>query len=109
MADYGKRTDGNQKGKGYFGELKRPDGGVSTEISIGVGLNGKEVQIPLIVPTLSKSELNYLLKGDPKSEDFMKNIPDSIIDKAVEYASSRLKQKKSPFAEANEKYSLPEE
>jgi hypothetical protein len=40
--DYGNRPDGSAKGGGYFGELKRPDGGVSTEISVGVGIDGKE-------------------------------------------------------------------
>jgi len=50
--DYGMRPDKTAKGSGYFGEIKRPDGNVMTEISIGVGLNGKETLIPLIVPTL---------------------------------------------------------
>jgi hypothetical protein len=54
--DYGNRPDGEKKGKGYFGEMKRPNGDVSTEISVGVGMDGKELEIPLIVPTLTKKE-----------------------------------------------------
>lgn len=105
--DYGKRPDGTPKGKGYFGEIKRPDGNVMTEISIGVGLNGKETQIPLIVPTLNKQELDALMKNDPKSKDFMRRIPSSVIDKAVEHAVQRMKQNKSPYAEPNEVMGLP--
>jgi hypothetical protein len=63
--DYGDRPDGSKKGTGFFGEIKRPDGNVMTEISVGVGLNGKEVNIPLIVPTLDKKEMQYLLRNDP--------------------------------------------
>jgi len=36
MADYGNRPDGSKKGRGYFGEIKRPDGAVSTELSVSV-------------------------------------------------------------------------
>lgn len=105
--DYGKRPDNTPKGRGYFGEIKRPDGKVMTEVSIGVGLNGKETLIPLIVPTLNRQELEYLRKSKIDSPDFMKSIPPSIIDKAVDYASGRLKQNKSPFAGPDEVMGLP--
>jgi hypothetical protein len=105
--DYGKRPDGTPKGKGYFGEIKRPDGNVMTEISIGVGLNNKQTLIPLIVPTLNRQELEYLRKSNVDSPEFMKNIPPSIINKAVDYASGRLKQNKSPFALPDEVMELP--
>jgi hypothetical protein len=106
--EYGNRPDGSMKGKGYFGEIKRPDGKVSTEISIGVGLNGKETLIPLIVPTLTKSELDYLMKKNPEDEDFMDKLPESIIDKAVDHAVMRMKQNKSPFADDDEIMSMPD-
>lgn len=96
--DYGNRPDGTPKGTGFFGELKRPDGGVSTEISVGVGINGKEVDIPLIVPTLTKKELNWLLKADIQSKDFFSKLPSSIMDKAYENAKSRINSGLSPFA-----------
>lgn len=101
--DYGNRPDGTKKGTGFFGEIKRPDGNVMTEISIGVGLNGKETNIPLIVPTLTKQEMDYLLKNDPKSKTFMNKMPPSIIDKAVDHAVMRMKEGKSPFVGADEK------
>ena len=106
--DYGKRTDGSAKGKGFFGELKRPSGGVSTEISIGVGLNGKETNIPLIVPTLTRSELNYLLKADPNSKTFFDKMPPAIIEKAVDHAAMRIENGKSPFAGPDEIMKVPE-
>ena len=101
---WGKRPDGSQKGAGYFGVLKRPDGNVSTEISIGVGLGGKEMDIPLIVPTLTKSELNKLLSM-PLGKNF--NPPESIIKKAVDHARMRIDQGKSPFAAPGEQMEMP--
>ena len=88
---YGKRPDGTTKGKGFLGELKRPDGGISTEISVGVEIDGKEVEIPTLVPTLSKEEIDYLLEdGKPTKE---------IVDKAVAHAKSRMQKGQSPFAD----------
>tara|TARA_R110000868_G_scaffold139002_3_gene353629 strand:- start:4600 stop:4923 length:324 start_codon:yes stop_codon:yes gene_type:complete len=105
--DYGKRPDGQEKGNGFFGKLKRPDGDVSTEISFGVGIEGKETLIPLIVPSLTKSELSYLLKSDVKSKTFFENMPKSIINKAVDHAVSRMSASKSPFAGKGEVYEVP--
>jgi hypothetical protein len=96
--DYGNRTDGTAKGTGFFGELKRPTGGVSTEISVGVGINGKQMDIPLIVPTLTRQELDYLLKTDVKSKTFFNNMPPTIMDKAYEHANQRIESGMSPFA-----------
>jgi hypothetical protein len=105
--DYGMRPDKTAKGAGYFGEIKRPDGNVMTEISIGVGLNGKETLIPLVVPTLNRSELNYLMKADPQSKMFMEKMPKSIMDKAVDHAVTRMKENKSPFANPDEVSPMP--
>ena len=99
---YGQRQDKTQKGMGFFGELKRPGGGISTEISVGVGINGKEMEIPLIVPSLSKDELDYLLKTPVKSSKFFDNMPPSILQKAMEHAKMRVDQEKSPFAGPDE-------
>jgi hypothetical protein len=96
---YGKRPDGTDKGRGWMGEIKRPDGNVMTEISIGVGINGKEVDIPLIVPTLTKKEINWLKNNDPEDKAFMDKIPKGIIEKAVDHASKRIKEGNSPFAD----------
>ena len=89
--DYGKRADGTSKGDGFLGPLKRPDGSVSTEISIGVNIGGKEIEIPTLVPGLTKAEIKSLLNGDRPS--------DAIVDKAVAHARKRIADGKSPFAE----------
>jgi hypothetical protein len=88
---YGNRPDGTPKGKGFLGELKRPDGNVSTEISVGVNIGGKEMDIPTLVPTLTKAEVDSLLKGDAPS--------DAIVRKAVDHAKKRIAEGKSVFAD----------
>lgn len=97
--DYGYRIDGTPKGKGYFGELRRPDGGVSTELSVGVNFDGKETQIPLLVPSLSPNEIRYLISGGEATPEIMK--------KAVMYARRRKVLGMSPFAQNGEQYAPP--
>lgn len=94
---YGKRADGSNKGKGFLGELKRPDGDVSTEISVGVNIGGREMEIPTLVPTLTKQEVSRLLAGGDPTE--------AIIQKAVDHARMRIGQGKSPFAQPGEENS----
>lgn len=89
---YGKRPDGTFKGPGFLGPLKRPDGGVMTEYSVGVEIDGKQMDIPTLVPSLTKKELDLLLRIKDGER-----IPDSIIDKAVKHAEERLKQGKGAF------------
>ena len=90
---WGKREDGSPKGGGFLGVLKRPGGGISTEISIGVPINGKETEIPTLVPTLDEKEKNWLLTHSPQDK-----MPESIRQKAVAHAEERIKAGKSPFA-----------
>ena len=105
--DYGNRPDGSAKGDGFFGKLNRPDGSVSTEISVGVGMNGKEINIPLIVPTLTKQELNYLLSMNVEDKSFFSKMPPTIMDKAYEHADARIKSGMSPFAGPDEIFEAP--
>lgn len=100
----GKRQDNSEKGMGYFGPMKRQDGGISTEISIGTNIGGKEIDIPLMVPTLETKELKYLLDTPVDSKSFMQNMPQTIIKKAVEHANMRMKMGKSPFKMADEEF-----
>lgn len=94
---YGVRADGSNKGEGYFGALKRPDGNFSSELSIGVEIDGKEIDIPALVPTLTDKEVKTLLNQAPDEK-----IPDSIVEKATAYAKTRIAAGKSPFAGAGE-------
>ena len=104
VSDDSIRNDGTQKQTGYFGTLKMQDGSGkdATEISIGVEIEGKETEIPTLVPTLSESEKNYLLKGGSPN-DKKNPIAQSIIKKAVDFAYSRKKEGKPYFAD-NEEY-----
>ncbi len=91
------RPDGTKKGLGWLGPLKRPDGRMSTEITFDVHLDGKKVYMPLMVPTLTKQELDAILQLDEKDPDFFKKLPPGVEDKAVEHAIQRLRQGLSPF------------
>jgi hypothetical protein len=97
--NYGKRVDGTNKGNGYFGKLKMKDGSGNdaTEISIGIEIDGKETQIPTLVPTLTESEKEWLLKGNNPND--RSSIGESIINKAITHAEKRMKEGKSPFAD----------
>lgn len=91
LAPYGLRHDGaGAKGRGFMGPLTRPDGGVSTELSAGMNVDGKDAEVPLLVPTLSKEEIAHLLSdGEPTGE---------IYAKAMEHAQQRMRSGQSPFA-----------
>lgn len=98
-ANWERRADGSQKGQGFLGLLQRPDGGISSELSIGVNLNGKEVEIPSLVPTLNPREIRHLLTANPSDP-----IPQPIVQKAVEFARSRAAQGLPYFAQDGEQY-----
>jgi hypothetical protein len=93
---YGKREDGTNKGLGYFGELKNTSGKYkySTELAVNISIDGKNMQIPTLVPTLNSEEVNYLLSGGKATN--------KILNKAKEFAIGRLKAGKSPFAQEGE-------
>jgi len=90
LAEEQKIEQPRKKGLGYFGQLKRPGGGISTELSIGVSIDGEEIEIPALVPTLTKKEIDYLLVGNEPNEE--------IIRKAVAHAKKRKVGGRSPFA-----------
>lgn len=100
--NYGSRPDGTPKGLGFLGELKRPDGDVSTEVSVGVNLNGKEMDIPLLVPTLTEDEVAQVLSMRPNQQP-----PEALVRKAAEFAKQRLAQNKSVFAAKGEQAVSP--
>ena len=89
LAPYGLRHAGDSaKGKGYFGELESKHGPM-TEYSA----EDEKGEYPLVVPTLTKKELEKL-----KSEE----VTPEIEDKARSWAETRRKAGKSPFAQPNE-------
>ena len=95
MADYGKRFNSNEfKQEGYFGPLSiSGTNDVATEYSMDVNIDGRDIQIPSIVPTLSQSELDLLLKSIKERTP----IPENVAQKAIEHARLRIKSGLSPF------------
>lgn len=93
LPGYGLRPDGTKKGNGWLGPLKMKDGSVMTELTMGVNIDGMETDIPTIVPTLSKQEIDHLLSGKPAT--------DAIVDKAVSHAKMRMAQGFSPYADTH--------
>lgn len=106
--EYGLRADGRPKGRGFLGAHKRADGSISSEISVGVEINGKSMDIPLMVPTLTASEVKTLL-AIPLDDKFNDSLPKSILDKAVAFANKRVADGKSAFADESESPAKPPE
>jgi hypothetical protein len=99
---YGNRYNSKEpKGLGFLGPLKHKSGGVMSEFSIGVNLGGQEMEIPSIVPTLSREEVKTLLNMSDGDK-----MPKSVVDKAVKFASERIVKGLSPFASVGEQYPL---
>ena len=73
------------KGSGWMGYLPNQAGGVSTEISA----DNNGMQYPLLVPTLTKQEIDHLLANKQPTDD--------IYKKAEAFAKYRQEQGKSPF------------
>ena len=67
-----------------------PGGDIMTEQSIGVNFNGKETQIPLLVPGMSQQELQYIANGGKPTS--------AMVDRAVKHAIKRYQEGNSPFA-----------
>ena len=95
LAPYGLRNSGEgAKGKGYLGALPTKEGGVATEISSEFEYKGKNVEHPLLVPTLNKAEIDHLLAGKEPTE--------AIYSKAQSFAKKRIDEGKGTFAEPTE-------
>lgn len=85
---YGLRHDGKTyKGSGWLGELKTANGGVATEYSIGVNIDGREVDIPSLVPTLTKDEVSQMVNDIIPNN---KPVPGAIVKKAADFAKMRI-------------------
>lgn len=96
------RSDGSKKSaRGFLGPVKnKVEGGTMTEVSVGMEINGKEMEVPTMVPTLTKQEIETL--SNMKLEGNARNIPESIIMKAKQHALQRIEQGLSPFYQDGE-------
>lgn len=98
VGNYGLRPDGSQKGTGWLGELPVKGGGVATEWSMqseAVKVDGKMIDFPTLVPTLTKEEIDLMVNDIIPNR---KPLPDSIAQKAVDHANKQLSQGKSVWA-----------
>jgi hypothetical protein len=94
------RPDGTKKDVGFLGVLQNSDGSHSTEYSVGVEIDGKEFDLPTLVPTLTQAEVGMM------TNDIIPNnkpVPEPIMQKAVDHAKMRIKAGKSPFFSSDEK------
>lgn len=110
LAPYGMRnletgqdiTQGTIKGKGYFGEVPMNQGGAMTEYSSAFDQDGKIVSHPLIVPTLTKQEVDLLKMGGKPTPE--------IYKKAQDFAQQRIGAGQNTFATPQElRYPVPTE
>lgn len=83
------RQDGSAKGPGFLGPIVNERGDTATEVSIGVPIGGKEVEIPTLVPTLTEKELQMAATGA---------VTPAIARKAGLHAEDRIDQGEPPFA-----------
>jgi hypothetical protein len=87
------RMDGTPKSAtGYLGSHTGISGREMTEYSTSIEVDGKDVLMPIFVPGLTDDELEYL-----KTEPNPKDIPRTIMKKAVEHAKKRVKEGKPIF------------
>jgi hypothetical protein len=105
---YGARWDektqsysGPPKGLGFLGPLKNARGEVMSEYSVDGEINGKPVQYPSIVPTLTKDELTAVLSAKEGAR-----LPNSVYQKAAAFAKQRLDAGQDPFAAVGEQQNL---
>ncbi len=102
-APWGLRPDGTPKGSGYFGVLKNANGDDVTEYSVGVNIDGKEMGIPTLVPTLNDDEKQQVLDASAGLID----LPEGIVKKAEDFARSRMAKGKSVWADKNDSFQVP--
>lgn len=98
VSDYGKRPDGSKKGKGWLGAIDLGTGDVATEYttqSDAVKVDGKRIDFPTLVPTLTAQEVEQMKKIIVGKG----NIPEPIMQKAIEHARKQLAAGKSVFVE----------
>ena len=99
------RTNGERKGNGWLGPQKTPNGKFTvTEYSVGVSFDINPMVkfngiIPTLVPGLSKKQIDSVLLAAQLGTQ----VPDDVMEIAIEHARKKLQQGKSVFKEENKK------
>jgi hypothetical protein len=90
-SSWGTREDGSAKGTGWLGNIGAFNGSVMSELGASADLDGRRIQFPLIVPTLTPAELTHLRSG---------GIPTrQIYDKAIQHAIMQMQSGGTAFKE----------
>ena len=87
------RPNGTAKGAGFLGSIPAAGGKTMTELTIGVNIGGKEMDIPSIVPTLTQAEIQHLANGGKPTND--------IVNKAVAHAKERMNNGQGVYFDNN--------
>ena len=85
------RPDGSLKGPGFLGVYKNPKGQNVTEYSVGIEIDGKEMDVPSLVPGLSPEQISSIVNTG--------QIPESAMNVIEDHARSRISEGKSVFAD----------
>jgi hypothetical protein len=100
------RSDGSVKSaRGFLGPVPNQYGETMTEFSTDMEVDGKAIDIPTMVPTLTPDEIE-VLKGMRSGGgwDMSDPVQRGIIIKAREHAKQRLKAGKNPFYQDDEEF-----
>ena len=81
------------KAEGFYGRVPLPNGGFATEYSVSQGIDGKNVEMPSLVPNLTKDEFENVKTSASTGSPLLQ----SVYDKAREHAVMRINNKQSPF------------
>lgn len=87
-APMGLRPDGTAKGLDWMGKVPMTDGSGRFMTELTANMDGYDM--PLIVPTLTKDEIDYLSSGGKPTK--------AIFDKAYAHGIDRINQNLSPYS-----------
>lgn len=87
---------GAPKANGYYGPIgvHGNEIGVATEYGVTDRMNNKFVEMPTIVPGLTRDQL----QGTVDAAQIGDRLPPGVVDKAYAHAAMRLLQGKDPYA-----------
>ena len=101
-----RRADGSKKSaRGFLGPVTNyASGKPMTEFSTDMNWQGKKIEIPTMIPSLSDQEIEYM-RGMKEGEGWRlseSEIERTIINKAKRHARERLEKGKNPFYQDGE-------
>lgn len=91
---FGSRPDGTPKGMGWLGPLRNARGEVVSEYSVGVNIDGRDMDIPTLVPTLNRDEIQEVLRASEEG----RAPSDAVIRKASLFARRQIASGASVWA-----------